>query len=257
MTSREQLVRLVLGVAVLLCVTGVTLRLGRVRLGPAPYLAVLRGGLQLTLVSLALRGALGRPAVVALALVVMLGVAVRTAAGRLRGLEGAGRATLLACSSGAATALGVVFALGVLPFEPRYVVALGGIVIGSTMTGASLAGRRLLDGLRSQRAEVEGWLALGATSRQAVVHIARHAAGEALLPAIDQTRTTGLVTLPGAFIGALLGGADPTQAARFQLVVLASIMTSQAVVAVLLVHQLGAPRQIPVDDSRPGSRRTS
>jgi putative ABC transport system permease protein len=43
--------------------------------------------------------------------------------------------------------------------------------------------------------------------------VARHAAGEALVPAIDQTRTTGLVSLPGAFVGALLGGASRIQAA--------------------------------------------
>jgi putative ABC transport system permease protein len=33
--------------------------------------------------------------------------------------------------------------------------------------------------------------------------------GEALVPALDQTRTTGLVTLPGAFVGALFGGPAP------------------------------------------------
>jgi putative ABC transport system permease protein len=79
--------------------------------------------------------------------------------------------------------------------------------------------------------------------------IARTAAGEALIPAMDQTRTTGLVTLPGAFIGALLGGANPTQAARFQLVVLSAILASQAIVAVLIVYILGAPSVIPADPS--------
>ena len=29
---------------------------------------------------------------------------------------------------------------------------------------------------------------------------------EAIIPALDQTRTVGLVTLPGAYIGVLLGG---------------------------------------------------
>jgi putative ABC transport system permease protein len=80
--------------------------------------------------------------------------------------------------------------------------------------------------------------------RHAVQDIARTAAGEALVPALDQTRTTGLVTLPGAFIGALLGGADPVQAARFQLVVLAALICAQSTVAVLLAHLLGAPRRL-------------
>jgi putative ABC transport system permease protein len=72
---------------------------------------------------------------------------------------------------------------------------------------------------------------------------------------MDQTRTTGLVTLPGAFIGALLGGANPTQAARFQLVVLAAILAAQAIVAVLVVTLLGAPTVLPADLEPPTPRR--
>lgn len=127
-------------------------------------------------------------------------------------------------------------------------------MIGGTMTGAILAGRNLLAGLRARREEVEAWLALGATARQAVRDVARTAAGEALVPALDQTRTTGLVTLPGAFIGALLGGASPVQAARFQLVVLAALLAAQAVVSVMVCHLLGAPSPLPADlpsQSRP------
>lgn len=39
------------------------------------------------------------------------------------------------------------------------------------MTGATLAGRNLLAGLRARREEVEAWLALGATPRRAVSDI--------------------------------------------------------------------------------------
>jgi len=252
-----ELARLALGVVALLALTGVVLRAGGVRLGAAPYTAVARGAVQLALVGLALRGVLTHPPVVVAALVLMLTVATRTATGRLRGLESPGRAVVASCTSGAVVTLLVVFALGVLPLQPRYVVALGGIVIGNTMTAATLAGRRLLGGLRTRREEVEGWLALGATSRRAVLDIARSAAAEALIPAIDQTRTTGVVTLPGAFIGALLGGADPTQAARFQLVVLVALIAAESIVAVLLVRMLGAPERIPADPSTSVPNRTA
>jgi len=218
-----------------------------VRLGWAPFVAVLRGAVQLAVVGLALRGVLSARPTVALALAVMFGTATRTATTRLRGLDRPGRAVVVACLAGAAVSLGVVFAVGVLPFTSRYVVALGGIVIGNTMTAATLAGRNLLAGLRSRRDEVEAWLSLGATPRQAVADIARSAAGEALVPALDQTRTTGLVTLPGAFIGALLGGASPVDAARFQLVVLVALIAAEAVVAVLVVRLLGAPALLPAD----------
>ncbi len=245
--TRSELLHLLAGVAALLAVSGVALRLGRVRLGLAPYVAVVRGGLQLTVVALALSGALTHPLAVAVVLAVMLTTATRTATQRLVGLHRPGRAVVVACTLGASVALALVFLVGVLPFQARYVVALGGIIIGNTMTGATLAGRALRAGLLSRREEVEAWLSLGATPRQAVADVARTAAGESLVPSLDQTRTTGLVTLPGAFIGALLGGADPGQAARFQLVVLAGIIASQSVVAVVLVHLLGAPTRFPTD----------
>ena len=75
------------------------------------------------------------------------------------------------------------------------------------MTASTLAGRRFLAELQARRAEVEGKLALGATMRQATADLVTVAVTEALVPALDQTRTTGLVTLPGAFVGALFGGA--------------------------------------------------
>ena len=62
----------------------------------------------------------------------------------------------------------------------------------------------------------------------------RSAAATALIPALDQTRTVGLVTIPGAFVGMVLGGASPLAAAVMQLYVLIAILcvTPIAVVAV-------------------------
>jgi putative ABC transport system permease protein len=245
--THDQLLHLAIGVVALLALTYAALRIGDVRLGRGPLFAIARGSIQLAAVGLALHGALTRPWAVGLAVAVMMTTATWTAGSRIRALAGARGATVTACVTGAGLALGTVFVLRVLPFQSRYVVALSGIVIGNTMTGATLAGRHLISGLRARRDEVEAWLSIGATMRQAVRDIARTAAGEALIPAMDQTRTTGLVTLPGAFIGALLAGANPTQAARFQLVVLAAIMAAQAVVAVLLVYLLGAPSRLPID----------
>ena len=251
--STGDVVRLVIAVVLLTALILAALRLGGVHIGWAPVTAILRGALQLTVVGFALGGVFAAPLTSGLVLLVMLGTASWTATRRLRGLRHAGRAVVVSCLAGAAAALSVVFAVGVLPFSARYLVAAGGIVIGGTMTGATLAGRGLLRGLRARRDEVEAWLALGATSREAARDVARAAAGEALVPAMDQTRTTGLVTLPGAFIGALLGGASPLQAARFQLVVLVALLAAQAVVAVLVTFLLGAPSPVPGDEA-PGGR---
>jgi putative ABC transport system permease protein len=181
---------------VLLALTGLVLRAGRVPAGRAPVVAVARATVQLGVVAVLLRGVITAPAAVGVVLAVMLSTAVRTAARRLPDTPRAWQAVGLACGFGAGSTLLVIFLLGVLPADPRYLVACGGIVIGAAMTGTTLAGRRLREGLVARREEVEAWLALGATMRYAVADVARHAASEALIPALDQTRTTGLVTQP-------------------------------------------------------------
>ncbi len=56
------------------------------------------------------------------------------------------------------------------------------------------------------------------------------------MPVLDQTRTVGLVTLPGAFVGVLLGGGGPIQAGVTQLVVLVSLLGIEAVAVLLTVE---------------------
>jgi putative ABC transport system permease protein len=56
------------------------------------------------------------------------------------------------------------------------------------------------------------------------------------VPGLDQTRTVGLVTLPGAFVGMLLGGATPVEAAAVQLVVLVALLMVQSVSVVVVVE---------------------
>ena len=55
---------------------------------------------------------------------------------------------------------------------------------------------------------VRSGVGAGTAARQAALEVCRSAAPLALVPALDQTRTVGLVTLPGAFIGVLLGGGN-------------------------------------------------
>ena len=104
------------------------------------------------------------------------------------------------------------------------------------MTATTLAGRRVQDALRSRRGEVEAALSLGLLDRDARLLVSRADAGLALVPGLDQTRTVGLVTLPGAFVGMLLGGATPIQAAAVQLVVLVALLLVAAVATVLTLE---------------------
>ena len=71
--------------------------------------------------------------------------------------------------------------------------------------------------------------------------------GEALIPNIDQTRTVGLVTLPGAFIGVLLGGGSPLQAGAAQVLVLIGIMAGQACTVAVFGELVRRARIVPAD----------
>lgn len=211
----------------------------------APALAVLRGTLQLAAISLILAGIIRSPLWIGLALVVMFAVASWTAARRLGALRERFAPVAVAMAAGIVVSLGIVFVTGAIAFTPRYVLAIGGIVIGNAMTIATLSGRRFIELVDDRWEDVEGWLALGATPRAATRELVRRAIHAALVPTTDQTRTTGLVTLPGAFVGAVFGGVSPLEAGRFQIVVLAAIIGCGAVVAVALTAWLAPVRVRP------------
>ncbi|MCW2847891.1 MAG: YbbM family protein [Marmoricola sp.] len=226
----------------LLVLTGLTLALGlwaRIGLGLFPLWAILRAVVQLTAIALLLRGILEVPATVAVFVVLMLSTASWTAMGRLHELWHGRRTAVVGVLSGALSTLVVIFALRLVDLEVRYVVAVGGIIIGNSMTAATLSGRNFLRGAHARRDEVEAWLSLGATPAQAHQEIGREAVRESLLPTLDQTKSTGLVTLPGAFVGALFGGASPAVAAQFQLVVLAGIALTMTITGIVVTRLAG------------------
>ncbi|WP_206556288.1 ABC transporter permease [Curtobacterium luteum] len=234
------------GVAVLVAIATTALLLARAPSPWAPALAVLRGTVQLAVLSVVLTGVIRDPVWIAVALVVMFGVATTTAARRLGSLRTRLLPVALSMAIGIGAALVVVFGTGAIAFSPRYVLAMGGIVIGNAMTIATLSGRRFVELVDDRWDDVEGWLALGATPRRATADLVRRAIHAAMVPSTDQTRTTGLVTLPGAFVGAVFGGVSPLEAGRFQVVVLAAIIAAGALVAVTLTHLLAPVRTRPV-----------
>ncbi len=136
--------------------------------------------------------------------------------------------------------LGAILLSTALPLEPVAILPTAGILIGGAMTATSIAGRRATEELTAQRGAYEAALSLGLTRRDGVTLVAREAAGLALVPGLDQTRTVGLVTLPGAFVGVLLTGASPVQAGAVQLVVLIGLLLAQALAVTITVELISA-----------------
>lgn len=136
----------------------------------------------------------------------------------------------------------LMFAVGVLPFNALAIIAILGQQIGGAMSTVTLSGRRIRDELALRHGEVEAAVALGFEWHAARSLVAKPVAGEAVLPSLDQTRTAGLVTLPGAFVGMIIGGAAPLDAGLIQLLVLISLLlvTSSAAAATLWLGCRGA-----------------
>lgn len=235
-----------LGVGILIAMTTGVLWAYRAHHRFAPALAVLRGTLQLAVISFILTGVISSMFWVIIALVVMFSVAAGTATHRIGWSFEHARTMVTAMASGVIVTLAIVFTTGAIEFSARYALAIGGIVIGNSMSIATLASRRFVEGVRDRWEEIEGWLALGASPRQSTFELARNAVYGALIPSTDQTKTTGLVTLPGAFVGAIFGGVSPLEAGRFQIVVLAAIMGAGSITAVVVVNWLAPVRMKPV-----------
>jgi putative ABC transport system permease protein len=238
-------VRLGVGLTLLLAIALVVLTVAGVGQRRDVLIAAIRAGVQLAVIAAALRGVFAAPATSIAVVAVMFTVATGTASRRLRDLPGAPVAVVLSCGAGAAVTIGIIVGLPTLTRDVRTLVAVSGIVIGGTMTAATLTGRHLSDGMHRRRDEIEAWLSIGATPRQALRDIARCAIVEALVPVLDTTRTVGLVTLPGAFAGALLGGASAGNASRFQITVLIGLLAAETLTATTLAWLLGAPATIP------------
>jgi putative ABC transport system permease protein len=171
---------------------------------------------------------------VALLLAGMVLFAAWTSSRRAQDVPRAFPVAAVAVGAAAVATLGLLLALGVVPATARYLIPLGGMVIGNSMNAASLTMTRIRDDVKEQRPKVEAALALGATSRQAVAPILKTALQRALIPLIDATKTTGIIFLPGAMVGMIIAGADPLEAVRLQIVVLYMLLGSVSIAAILV-----------------------
>ncbi|MET3860920.1 putative ABC transport system permease protein [Dietzia sp. 2505] len=135
-----------------------------------------------------------------------------------------------------------LIAAGVVRPNGLSIIPVVGIFLGNAMAIAGLAGRRAHDELEVRHGEVEAALSLGFTDYPARMMVCREAAATALSPSLDQTRTIGLVTIPGAFVGMILGGAEPWQAGVMQLFVSTGILACGAIALVVTTLLVAADR---------------
>lgn len=119
-------------------------------------------------------------------------------------------------------------------YEPRFLIALGAIVLSQAMNAAAISGERLFNTLKSNPLEIETRLSLGATPAQAIESYRKDAIRAGVLPVINAMSIVGLATIPEIVSGQLLGGAEPIQAIAFQIVILFMVLFATLLVTLLV-----------------------
>ena len=212
---------------------------GQLGVSRAVVTASVRAVLQLAAVSLLITAVVRSWWATAGFIVLMVLVAAATSARRIGSWRLSGL-VIAPIGAGALPVGALIVAAGTVPLNQLAVLPIAGILIGGAMTATSLAGRRALDELRDRHGEYEAALALGFLPRDAALEVCRPTAGQALVPALDQTRTVGLVTLPGAFVGVLLGGGTAVAAGATQLLVLVALLAVEVVAVAVTVELVAA-----------------
>ncbi len=212
---------------------------GSPRAAPA---AAVRAAVQLAAVATVLAFALQRMWSSILVVAVMFTVASITAARRSQASRGGGWLAL-ALGTGMIAVIPLLLLSGVVPFTGVAMVPVFGIVLGGTMTASAVAARRALDALNQRVGEVEAALSVGLSERFSRMMVIERELSDALLPNLDQARTAGLVTLPGAFVGVLLATGSAAQAGAVQVLVLVALLLAQ-VCGVAVVGELVARGKI-------------
>ncbi|MBD2105545.1 iron export ABC transporter permease subunit FetB [Nodosilinea sp. FACHB-13] len=132
-------------------------------------------------------------------------------------------------SSSLVTGFAMVGIIRVQPwYDPQYLIPLLGMVLGNTLNGISLGLDRFMEGLVTQRDQVETLLALGATRWEAAHPQVRNAIRVGMIPTINSMMVMGLVSLPGMMTGQILAGANPIDAVRYQIVIIFMIAAGAA-----------------------------
>lgn len=238
--------QLLLALVLLVVLAATVSRVGALRLERQLVVAALRALLQLAVVASVVVAAIGQLWSSALFIFAMFAIGVWTTTGRT-GSRRSWPWVAMAMAAGVLPVLLVVFGLGVVPLAGPSLVPLAGIVTGNVMTAHTLTGRRLFDELRTHVASYEAGLSIGLLRSDAIAEVTSTRVAEALYPALDQTRTVGLVTLPGAFIGVLLGGGTPLQAGAAQVLVLVAVLAAQTVTVVVAHHLVRQAKLLPAD----------
>ncbi|UCD63203.1 MAG: iron export ABC transporter permease subunit FetB [Candidatus Zixiibacteriota bacterium] len=176
------------------------------------------------------------PWLIILALVIMIVVGAHAASGRVKGIRRPFVITVSAMAVGSFVTIGVMVLARIISFEARYIIPLGGMIIGNSMNASALTADRLSSDLRSQRLAIESALALGKGWRVASAKFIRNSATAGMMSMLNFMKTVGIVALPGAMTGMILAGAEPLDAVLLQIIVAYMLLSAVTITSIMAVE---------------------
>lgn len=123
-------------------------------------------------------------------------------------------------------------------YSARVAIPIFGMLLGNSMNGIALSMERLYSDAKAHASEIEQLIALGAKPWEAIREYVREAIRAGMTPTINSLMVVGLVSLPGMMTGQILGGADPREAVKYQIVVMFMMAATVALGCLLLVGLL-------------------
>eukprot|EP00899_Mesostigma_viride_P008925 jgi/Mesvir1/18033/Mv09354-RA.1 len=178
--------------------------------------------------------------VAAMSLVMIL-VAVAEVTSHLKHkYKGVGRHVLFSVAVGAGSSL--TFGVGVVIrpnplWSAQHVVPMLGMVLGNSISAVALGLGATMKSLgdRAERDRVEYMLARGATLWEALRPMVASAVLNGLTPLLNSMAIMGLVSIPGMMTGQILAGGAPTQASRYQSIIMFMIFCSSMITLLLSI----------------------
>ncbi|KAI8060225.1 UPF0014 family [Gongronella butleri] len=133
--------------------------------------------------------------------------------------------------------LGIRFAIGPQYFRaPEVCIPTAGLLLGMTASTMAVAVNAFIHGVGTTGdAQILAMLAMGATRWEASRNLTRAALRMSMLPNIQRMSIAGLITIPGAMSGQILGGANIGDAVRYQQVVLFMISACACLACITLL----------------------
>ncbi|OLN22338.1 iron export ABC transporter permease subunit FetB [Domibacillus antri] len=174
------------------------------------------------------------PVVFTLLILLMIIIAARTCARRGGVFHHSFRIAFFAIITAEIVSVIIWILFDIVSYEAQYILPMSGMIIGSSMVAVSLTFDRLKREFDSTKEMIMGKLALGATNRQASQDLIEAEVKASLIPNVGAMKVIGLVQLPGMMTGAIIAGASPVIAVKYQLVILLTIFGNAAITSIMV-----------------------